>query len=183
MNRRGGTRFCRFIFLSRGPPSSDVRIHSFRQVSGYPQKLKGIIELFENLSDPEKRETLVTYAEGTKRHEPAEGASFDLEDVRKDDECTDEVGIFLNVDGDNRASFKVRLGPQVQTLTKAMTSILCTGLEGSTPQEILDIPADFVPRIVGAELVRLRSQTVYYVLTRMKSASKVYLNRQRARSA
>jgi len=32
---------------------------------------------------------------------------------------------------------------------------------------------------VGAELVRVRSQTIYYVLTRIKSICKVYLDRQR----
>jgi predicted component of type VI protein secretion system len=54
-----------------------------------------------------------------------------------------------------------------------------TRLEGSTPQEILDLPSDFVTRIVGSELVRVRSQTVYYVLTRIKSICKVWLDRQR----
>ena len=71
------------------------------------------------------------------------------------------------------------LGPEVQTLTRAMTSILCKGLDGATPQEILDLPSDFVTRIVGAELVRVRSQTTYYVLTRIKGICKVYLDRQR----
>jgi cysteine desulfuration protein SufE len=41
------------------------------------------------------------------------------------------------------------------------------------------MPSDFVTRIVGTELVRLRSQTVYYVLTRIKGICKVYLDRQR----
>ena len=36
-----------------------------------------------------------------------------------------------------------------------------------------------VTRIVGAELVRIRSQTIYYVLTRIKGICKVYLDRQR----
>ena len=71
----------------------------------------------------------------------------------------------------------------MQTLTKAMTSILCKGLESSTVQEILDLPADFVPRIVGGQLVRIRSQTVYYILTRMKGACRVFANRQRAAAA
>ena len=71
------------------------------------------------------------------------------------------------------------LGPEVQTLTRAMTSILCKGLDGATPQEILDLPSDFVTRIVGAELVRVRSQTTYYMLTRIKGICKVYLDRQR----
>ena len=40
-------------------------------------------------------------------------------------------------------------------------------------------PSDFVTRIVGAELVRIRSQTTYYVLSRIKGICKVYLDRQR----
>ena len=146
----------------------------------YPPALQEIIDLSEHLPDAEKREVLVSYAESAGSFEPTEGETFDLEDVRKDEECTDTVGIFLNVDDQGRASYKVSLGAQVQTLTRAMTSILCRGLEGAKLQEILDVPADFVPRIIGAELVRLRSQTVYYVLTRMKGAAKVWLNRERA---
>ena len=105
-----------------------------------------------------------------KRHEPRVGETFDFEDTRKDAECTDTVGIFLRVDVEQRVRFRVTLGPQVQTLTRAMAVILCTGLEGATVEEVLALPADFVPRIVGAQLVRIRSQTVYYVLMRMKEA-------------
>ena len=35
------------------------------------------------------------------------------------------------------------LGPEVQTLTRSMTAILCKGLDGSTPQEILDLSERF----------------------------------------
>lgn len=147
----------------------------------YPPKLEEIIALFESLSDAEKREALISYADSAKNQGPRSGETFDLEDVRKDEECTDTVGVYLRVNPEDQSShFRITLGPHVQTLTKAMTSILCKGLEGQTPQEVLDVTADFVPRIVGADLVRQRSQTVYYILTRMKSAAKVYLNRQRA---
>jgi cysteine desulfuration protein SufE len=149
----------------------------------YPPKLSEIISLFESLPDAEKRDMLIVFADSAANQVPRTGESFDLEDVRKDEECTDTVGIFLKVNPDRSSHFRVTLGPQVQTLTKAMTSILCKGLEGVTPQELLDVPADFVPKIVGAELVRQRSQTVYYILTRMKSAAKVWLNRQRAVNA
>ena len=145
----------------------------------YPAKLSTIIELFSGLPDAEKRETLIAYADQAKSQEPREGESFDLEDVRKDEECTDTVAIYLRLDEQGGAHFRISLGPQVQTLTRAMSSILCKGLEGISPADILEIPADFVPKIVGAELVRLRSQTVYYLLTRIKSASKVWLQRQR----
>ena len=146
----------------------------------YPGNLDAIIDLFEHLPDLEKRETLITYAESSGQCAPREGESFELEDVRKDEECTDTVGIFLNHDAESGAHFRVSLGPQVQTLTRAMTSILCKGLEGCSLEEILEVPSDFVPKIVGGELIRQRSQTVYYVLTRMKGAAKVLLRRRQA---
>jgi cysteine desulfuration protein SufE len=132
----------------------------------YPEKLTQIVSLFESLPAPEKRESLISYATAAAKNAPREGESFDLEDVRKDEECTDTVGVFLKISSTRACEFRVTLGPQVQTLTKAMTSILCKGLAGCTPEEVLEIPADFVPKIVGADLVRQRSQTVYYILTR-----------------
>ena len=148
-------------------------------MSSYPPKLDKIINLFETLPEVERRETLVSYADSAKKQEPREGEQFDLEDVRKDEECADTVGVYLHVDNEGKAHFRMTLGPEVQTLTRAMTAILCKGLDGATPQEVLDLPSDFVTRIVGAELVRVRSQTTYYILTRMKGICKVYLDRQR----
>src|SRR5438552_9842961 len=145
----------------------------------YPPKLKEIISLFESLPEDERRETLVSYADNAKKQEPRAGEKFALEDVRKDEECADTVGVYLQVDDKGKAHFRITLGPEVQTLTRAMTAILCKGLDGRTPQEILDLPSDFVTRVVGTELVRVRSQTVYYVLTRIKSICKVWLDRQR----
>ena len=145
----------------------------------YPNKLNKIINLFETLPEDERRETLVSYADNAKKQEPHQGENFDLVDVRKDEECADTVGVYLQVDETGKAHIRMTLGPEVQTLTRAMTAILCKGLEGSTPQEIYDLPSDFVNRIVGTELVRVRSQTVYYVLSRIKGICKVYLDRQR----
>jgi cysteine desulfuration protein SufE len=145
----------------------------------YPTKLGNIIKLFESLPEDERRETLVSYADNAKRQEPRQNDKFELVDVRKDEECADTVGVYLHVDEHGKAHIRMTLGPEVQTLTRAMTAILCKGLDGATPQEILDLPSDFVTRIVGTELVRVRSQTVYYVLTRIKSICKVWLDRQR----
>jgi cysteine desulfuration protein SufE len=146
----------------------------------YPVKLQKIIDLFEVLPEEEKRETLIAYADLAAAQTPKEGETFELEDVRKDEECTDTVGVFLGVDSDRKVRFRITLGPQVQTLTRAMTAILCKGFDGAAIEEVMELPADFVPKIVGAQLVRQRSQTVYYILTRMKGACKVWLNRERA---
>jgi cysteine desulfuration protein SufE len=143
--------------------------------------LAEIVEFFEMLPEEEKRENLIAYADNAPHCALKPGAAFDLEDTRKDEECTDTVGVFLRIDPATRgAHFAINLGPHVQTLTKAMTAILCKGLEGATPEAILEVPQDFVPKIVGGQLVRLRSQTVYYILTRIKSVCKVWLNRERA---
>lgn len=147
----------------------------------YPPKLQQIVHFFENLPEEEKRENLIVYSDSVRRFEPAPNEKFDLEDVRKDEECADTVGVFLKVDSEGKSHFRMQLGPQVQTLTKAMTTILCKGLEGVSPKEILDISSDFVPKIVGGELVRARSQTTYYVLSRMKGICKVWLDRQRTK--
>jgi cysteine desulfuration protein SufE len=150
------------------------------QESTYPRGLQKIVELFQGLPEEERRETLISYAEQAAKWEPKERDTFDLEDVRKDEECTDTVGVFLRVEENDRATFRVSLGPQVQTLTRAMTSILCRGLEHSTVDEVLDLPSDFVPKIIGAELVRARSHTVYYVLSRMKGIATAFQRRRRA---
>lgn len=149
----------------------------------YPGPLNDLIELFEILPEQERRENLILMADQARGQEPREGDSFELEDVRKDEECTDTVGVYLRTEGGDHAHFAITLGPKVQTLTKAMTSILCKGLNGARLQEVLEVPADFVPRIVGSELVRLRSQTVYYVLSRMKTAVKMLMDRRRAAAA
>ena len=148
----------------------------------YPKKLQEMVELFEHLPDEEKRESLVSYSLTTKNFEPKDGEKFDLEDVRKDEECADTVGVFLQVDAEGRGHFRMTLGPQVQTLTKAMAAILCKGLEGVTPKAVMELASDFVPKIVGAQLVRVRSQTTYYILSRMKGICKVWSDRKRTNS-
>lgn len=144
----------------------------------YPAALGELITFFESLSEGERRENLIDLAAASATHAPQAGESFDLEDVRHDAECTDTVGIHLRLEGSSQVHFAVSLGPKVQTLTKALTTILCRGLKGSNLHEVLAVPQDFVPRIIGAELVRLRSQTVYYVLGRMKQAATALLERQ-----
>lgn len=148
---------------------------------GLPAALNELILFFEALPEGERRENLIDLAAAVPKHAPQKGERFDLEDVRKDAECTDTVGIHVRVEDGGRLYFAVSLGPKVQTLTRALAVILCRGLNGSTLEEVLAVPQDFVPRIIGAELVRLRSQTVYYVLRRMKEAAQALQVRSGAR--
>jgi len=141
----------------------------------YPAALDELITFFESLPEGERRENLIDLAAAAAAHAPKAGETFELEDVRHDAECTDTVGVHARLDHGDHVHFAISLGPKVQTLTKAMATILCRGLNGSTLAEVLAVPQDFVPRIIGADLVRLRSQTVYYVLGRMKQAAQALL--------
>lgn len=174
-----GTNFASSCFL----PGLDVWIADQIFSMPYPAPLADLIEFFETLPEPERRENIINYSDAAVACRRKEGECYDLEDVRKDEGCTDTVGIFLEVGENDRVRFAVELGPKVQTLTKAMTAILCRGLNGATTSEVMAVPADFVPRIVGAELVRLRSQTVYYVLNRMKAAVRMFVDQRQAAGA
>jgi len=136
----------------------------------FPPQLQEIIGFYEQLSDDEKREALINEAAQAGQYKPTEGETFDFEDVRKDSECSDTVGIFVSKPGDGSVTFKILLGEKVQTLTRAMAVILCRGLNGCSAGEIVNLSESFVARIVGSELYRLRSRTVYYMLHRLKEA-------------
>jgi len=140
-----------------------------------PAALQEIIDFFEPLPEAERRENLIHYAESAAAQARRPGLIYDLEEVRKDQECSDTVGVFVYLDGEGCVHFATELGPKIQTLTKAMAAILCRGLNGCLPDEILAVKPDFIPRIVGADLVRLRSQTIYYLLGRMQTAVKTLM--------
>ena len=137
----------------------------------HPAALQELITFFEALPEGERRENLITMAAQAENHAPKPGEAFDLDDVRHDPECTDKVGVHLRLENGSRTHFALSFGPKVQTLTRALGVILCRGLNGTTLEEVQAVSEDFVPRLIGAELVRLRSQTVYYVLKRMKEAA------------
>jgi cysteine desulfuration protein SufE len=134
-----------------------------------PPALQSIADLFSGLSENERRELLIHYAAGAARYAPQSGETFDIEDVRHDPECMDTVGVHLKVI-DGRCRFRVSFGPQVQTLTRALTAILCEGLAGATMDEVQSLPDNAAEKFAGAQLVRLRSRTTAYVLRRMKNA-------------
>lgn len=137
-----------------------------------PPALQEILDLFDRLPEGERRDLLYSFAQSAAAREPREGETYLVEDERLDPICLDRVGVFLQLDAQGGAHFRVRLGPKVQTLTRALTAILCQALEGLTPAEVAAMDGEFIPRIVGAELMRLRSRTVYYVLDRMKEAAR-----------
>lgn len=135
-----------------------------------PPSLQEMIDLLENLPESERRESLIALAEQASAFAPQAGEAFAFEEVRQDSFCSDVVGIHLRFDNAGKVLFAISLGPKIQTLTRAMVAILARGLNGCSAAEIMSLSSDFIPRLVGADLVRLRSQTVYYIFRRIQEA-------------
>lgn len=144
----------------------------------YPEALQELIALCEQAGEAERREILHAFAQSVDQFCPQQGRTYTYADERKDEGCTDTVGIFLSVSPKNETEFAVSFGPQVQTLTRALGYVLCKGLQNTPLDQIADLSGAFVPRLVGETLVRLRSQTVYYVLDRMKEATRAVQSAQ-----
>ncbi len=138
----------------------------------YPPALLSLIQHFESLTEAERRDELIALAETVDRYRPADGERFDLEDVRKDTECSDMVGIHLRLEPGNHLRLAISLGCKVQTLTRALAVVLCRGLADASPAQIAALTDDFIVRIVGQQLVQLRARTIYYLLRRVQEAAR-----------
>jgi len=136
-----------------------------------PPALEEIVAFFGVLSEPQRRDALLAYAAEATRHQPRPEETYDLIDERTDPGCIDVVGIFLRVDEAGQTHFRARLGPEVQTLTRALVAILCRGLEEAPLATVAGLSDDFVVQIVGSQLMRVRGRTVYHVTRRMREAA------------
>jgi 8-oxo-dGTP diphosphatase len=153
------------------------------RVEDYPPALQELISHFETLSEIERRESLIDLAESAPRYAPKEHELYDFSDVRKDTECSDTVGIHLRSTDTQRVQLAISLGCQVQTLTRAMSTLLCRGVSGASLTTVAELPSSFVERVVGQQLVQLRARTIYYVLARVKEAAARLLLKSSLQSA
>jgi len=84
------------------------------------------------------------------------------------------VGVFIADDGEGLV-WRMQYGKDVQILTRAIGTILSDGLNHAKPEEVISLPADVIHQIIGQQLFRNRSQSIYYIFNRIKQAMKRYL--------
>jgi cysteine desulfuration protein SufE len=140
-------------------------------MAALPPALEEIVAFFGNLSEAQRRDALLVYAEEAPRHAPRKSECYLISDERIDPSCTDKVGLFALRHPDGGLSFRARFGPEVQTLTRALVVILCRGLDGAPTATVANLPDDFVAGIVGEPLMRSRSRSVYQVLQRLRETA------------
>ena len=139
------------------------------------KNLNNIIKLFNNISENEKIYLLINYADKYLLYTPLPKEKFDLEDIRKDQECYDEITILLKVNKQQKINLKFKLKSEVQTFTKAIITIFCEAFNNCYIYDILKINDNILNKIIGKDLFRLRTQNLYYILKRIKNICKIYL--------
>jgi cysteine desulfuration protein SufE len=134
--------------------------------------LDAAVKLFETFPKETKIQGLISLADSLPRLAPKDGVKWDVEDVRKDHECLDVVGLYARLDDQGGVQLAAEVGKEVTTLTRALTSLFVENLSGESPMNILSVEPSIIPRIVGEALMRQRSNTAYYTLRRIHEAVK-----------
>ena len=140
-----------------------------------PSKLQEIVDDFASMTREEKLETLIAYAE-----------SFPpLPDWLKEErakmepvpECMTPVFLFGEKQPDGGILFHFDIPPQSPTV-RGLASILGNGLNGSKPEEIIAVPADFyIPMKLEEAISHQRINGFTGVLAHMKQVVVKYLEK------
>jgi cysteine desulfuration protein SufE len=141
-----------------------------------PTKLQEIVDDFASMTREEKLETLIAYAE-----------SFPpLPDWLKEErakmepvpECMTPVFLFDEKQPDGGILFHFDIPPQSPTV-RGLASILGNGLNGSKPEEIIAVPADFyTPMKLEEAISHQRINGFTGVLAHMKQVVVKYLDKK-----
>ena len=141
-----------------------------------PPKLQEIVDDFSSMTREDKLETLIAYAETF----PA------LPDWLKDKrdsmepvpECMTPVFLFAEKQPNGGVHFYLDIPPQSPTV-RGLASILANGLDGSTPEEIISVPADFfLPMNLQEAVSQQRLNGFMGVLAHMKHEAVKLLENQ-----
>jgi cysteine desulfuration protein SufE len=151
---------------SRGCPDRKVNM-------SLPVKLQEIVDDFASMTREEKLETLIAYAESF----PSLPERFaDQRDkMEAVPECMTPVFLVAEKEPNGGLSFYADIPPQSPTV-RGLASILITGLNGSTPEEVIGLPADFyVPMKLDEAVSQQRLHGFGGVLAHMKHIAVTFI--------
>ena len=134
-----------------------------------PQKLQEIIDDFAGMTREEKLETLIAYAES---FPPLpEWHNDERAKMEAVPECMTPVFLFGEKKADSGITFHFDIPPQSPTV-RGLATILATGLNGCSPEEVLSVPADFfLPMNLQEAVSQQRLNGFMGVLAHMKHVS------------
>jgi cysteine desulfuration protein SufE len=134
-----------------------------------PPKLQEIVDDFASMSREEKLETLIGYAESL----PAlpEHLKEERDKMEAVPECMTPVFLFAEKQATGGIIYHFDIPPQSPTV-RGLAAILASGLNGTTLEEILSVPADFFfPMKLDEAVSQQRLNGFMGVLAHMKQAA------------
>ena len=141
------------------------------------ETLEAQVQDFEKMDSSQRIKALIELAQNVSKLEPQHGQTWDISEIRQDQECLDEMGLYLR-HNKNTLELAATVGSEATTLTRALTAVLVQHLNGETPTRILELKDGFVPRLVGESLLRQRRNAAYYPLRRVQDAVRHLLEQQ-----
>jgi cysteine desulfuration protein SufE len=138
-------------------------------MSSLPPKLQEIVDDFASMSREEKVETLVAYSESLPPL--PERLKDERDKMEPVPECMTPVFLHGEKKPDGSIQFYFDIPPQSPTV-RGLACILASGLNGSTPEEILSVPADFfLPMKLQEAISQQRINGFISVLAHMKQTA------------
>ena len=134
-----------------------------------PPKLQEIVDDFASMTREEKVETLVAYSESLP---PLPDRLKEMRDKMEPvPECMTPVFLHGEKQTDGGVVFYFDIPPQSPTV-RGLASLLANGLNGSKPEEILSVPADFfLPMNLQEAISHQRINGFIGVLAHMKQTA------------
>jgi cysteine desulfuration protein SufE len=134
-----------------------------------PAKLQEIVDDFASMSREEKIETLVAYSESLPTiPDRLKDQRDKMEDVP---ECMTPVCLLGEKQPDGGVDYYFDIPPQSPTV-RGLASILASGLNGLTPEEVLSVPGDFfLPMNLNEAISQQRINGFIGVLAHMKQTA------------
>jgi cysteine desulfuration protein SufE len=140
-----------------------------------PPKLQEIVDDFASMAREEKIEMLIAYSDSLPSiPDRLKDQRDNMDDVP---ECMTPVCLLSEKQSDGGLLFYFDVPPQSPTV-RGLASILASGLNGSSPEEILSVPADFfAPMNLQEAISQQRINGFIGVLAHMKQAAVRMLER------
>ena len=145
-------------------------------MSDLPPKLQEIVDDFAGMTREEKIETLVAYSDSLPPL--PERLKDERDKMEPVPECMTPVFLHAEKQQDGGIEFYFDIPPQSPTV-RGLASILASGLNGSTSEEILSVPGDFfLPMKLEEAISQQRINGFIGVLAHMRqTAVKLMENR------
>jgi cysteine desulfuration protein SufE len=138
-------------------------------MSSLPPNLQEIVDDFANMTREEKVETLIGYSESLPPL--PERLQEERDKMAPVPECMTPVFLYGEKEPDGGIQFYFDIPPQSPTV-RGLASLLANGLNGSKPEEILSVPADFfLPMKLQEAISQQRINGFIGVLAHMKQTA------------